>query len=373
MLIVHYSLILRHLIHILLRFVNLLLVLALALSYLSAYVSPESVWWLPFFGLAFAPLLFANLGFIVLWLVSGKWRDLLLPLAVVALCTGSTLTLIRLPFGKNKETKSEQPQLKMLSYNVNLLGARRDTAAYAQIADFVAREKFDVACMQEFELRRDEKSEEEFAAKMPHLTHRYVHYNVQRRSYNFGLATFSRYPIADKGYISFASSNNAATFADIVFPFDTVRVYNIHFQSYRFSNRERDLLTDERFLLDDKEDKRQVIEGISGKLKTAFAQRARQVDEVAEHMRRSPHAVVVCGDFNDTPVSYAYHTIRGNLRDGFMDAGRGVMSTYSSIIPSFRIDYVFYDARFRANAYYCPNVRYSDHFPLVCRLVAENF
>jgi endonuclease/exonuclease/phosphatase family metal-dependent hydrolase len=359
---------LRHLIHILLRAANLALALALGLSCLSAYVSPEQLWWLPFFGLAFAPLLVANIAFIGLWLFFRKWKDALLAFAVVLLCNSYTLTLVRLPFGKKEEVKTEQPQLKLLSYNVNMLGTKRDSTSHAKIADFVAREKFDLICLQEFGVRRGAQTEQQFAEKLARLPHRYVHYNVQRTSHNFGLATFSRYPIVGKGSISFANTANAATFTDIVFPFDTVRVYNLHFQSNRFSGRERDLLTDETFLLNNKTDKRRVLKGISGKLKTAFAQRARQVNEVAEHMRRSPYAVVVCGDFNDTPVSYTYRSIRGKLRDGFMEAGRGIMSTYVSVIPSFRIDYILYNARFCATAYYCPNVRYSDHYPLVCRL-----
>ncbi len=348
-----------------------MLAIALCLSCLSAYVSPAQVWWLSFFGLVFAPLVVTNVVFAVLWLVLGKWKDLLLPVAVIALSLCFILAFIRCPFGKKEEVKSNFTQVKVLSYNVNFFGLKasyRDSSTYARMAAFVTHEKFDVACMQEFYMHNRVWSEQEFVQKMQHLPYRYIHYNVRNKNNRLGLATFSRYPIIGKGDIVFSNTTNGAIFVDIAFPFDTIRFYNVHLQSVRLGDRERDVLMDENFFLDPKKDKRKVLESVSWKLKAAFVRRAQQVDAVAEHMKRSPYAVVVCGDFNDTPVSYAYHTMRGNLRDGFMDAGRGMMSTYSSIIPSFRIDYILYDERFRANAYYCPDITYSDHYPLVTRL-----
>ncbi len=349
--------------------------MALGLSCLSAYVSPERAWWLPFFGLAFAPLLLANLSFAALWLVFRKWKTLLLPLAFILLGAGFVRTLVRPPFGKKTELKSE---LKILTYNVNLFGLKRhyrDTSTYRQVADFITREKFDVVCLQEFYMHNKLWSEQQLFDKMQRLPYRHVYYNprysVNRKSSRYGVATLSRYPIVGRGSIAFDKSENSAIYTDVALPFDTIRFYNVHFQSIGLAGEERDLITDEGFLLDPKKEKRKIFGRMYLKLQKAFLQRARQVDAVAEHMRSSPHAVVVCGDFNDTPVSYTYHSIRGKLRDGFLDAGRGVMSTYRSVIPSFRIDYILYDEAYRANAYYCPNIGYSDHYPLVCRLTGS--
>ena len=41
--------------------------------------------------------------------------------------------------------------------------------------------------------------------------------------------------------------------------------------------------------------------------------------------------VILCGDFNDTPASYTYRTVKGDLTDGFRDCGSGFGYTLSSI------------------------------------------
>ena len=89
---------------------------------------------------------------------------------------------------------------------------------------------------------------------------------------------------------------------------------------------------------------------------------------MAEHIRKSPYPVIVCGDFNDTPVSYAYRTVLGDLKDAFVESGRGISNTYNGILPSFRIDYILYDPKFSAGNYRRDKVYLSDHFPVRCLL-----
>ena len=84
------------------------------------------------------------------------------------------------------------------------------------------------------------------------------------------------------------------------------------------------------------------------KLKSAFVKRAKQVDALHEYISKSPYPVILCGDFNDTPTSYTYHTVRGGLRDAFVDSGTGMSGTYAGKLPSFRIDYILYDKKFKS-------------------------
>jgi endonuclease/exonuclease/phosphatase family metal-dependent hydrolase len=357
-----------------LKILTLLVAISLVLSRLSAYVSAEWLWVMPFFGLLFAPLMLMSIGLTVMWVVMRRWF-FLLPLAAVALNLGTVRTLMHLPWGEAKIAAGDtSASLKLLSYNVNMFGARGQSAtiSYAPIAAFIAREKFDLACLQEYYEHDTSRAVRQFAAQTAALPHRHVWYSATRRGHHFGLATLSRYPIVGKGCIAFEGSTNGAIYTDLLLgKADTVRVYNVHLQSNHLGRREKSALIDERFWLDQKGDHREVLYNISGKLQTAFLKRAQQVNLMEEHIRTSPHPVVLCGDFNDTPVSYTYHAMRGDLRDGFIDAGRGMMSTYESWIPSFRIDYVLYSPRYLAIACYCPNHSYSDHYPVVCILRRE--
>ena len=102
-----------------------------------------------------------------------------------------------------------------------------------------------------------------------------------------------------------------------------------------------------------------------------YAQRAVQAEQVAEAVEQSPHPVVVCGDFNDTPVSYVYRTIRraGNLVDSFVEKGRGVEHTFKGLYNLFRIDYILADKEaFEVKSYDSYDEPMSDHKPVVVRL-----
>ena len=91
-----------------------------------------------------------------------------------------------------------------------------------------------------------------------------------------------------------------------------------------------------------------------------------QVDDVSQHINNSPYPVIVCGDFNDTPVSYTYHQLSKNLNDAFVESGKGINYTYSGILPVFRIDYILYDDFFKSHDYNVNKIKISDHYPVSC-------
>ena len=62
---------------------------------------------------------------------------------------------------------------------------------------------------------------------------------------------------------------------------------------------------------------------------------------VKEEILKSPHPVILCGDFNDVPNSYAYQQMRSMLQDAFLQKGQGIGRTFLKIFPTLRIDYIF--------------------------------
>jgi len=104
------------------------------------------------------------------------------------------------------------------------------------------------------------------------------------------------------------------------------------------------------------------------KLKTAYIKRAEQVDSISAHINNCPHPVIVCGDFNDTPVSYAYRKLTRGLKDAFITTGKGLGNTYLGIFPSFRIDYILHSLDFVPLIFEKVNVELSDHYPIICIL-----
>jgi endonuclease/exonuclease/phosphatase family metal-dependent hydrolase len=154
---------------------------------------------------------------------------------------------------------------------------------------------------------------------------------------------------------------------DIKIKDDTIRVFNTHLESVRFAWK------DYKFIENlNKEDVEQnEIEGgitILKRLKKAFQQRANQVRLLKDAMRKSPHPVILCGDFNDTPSSYTYGILSRGIKDAFRESGNGFGKTYTGPFPSFRIDYILHDKSFDSREYRTITEKLSDHYPISCRM-----
>ncbi len=343
-----------------LLFLSVLAVVGLLLSYLSSFISPAKFWPIAFFGLFFQLFLIVNLLLCIVWLCFRK-KFCLVHLAVMLLGIPYIGSFIQ--FGGGAKAEEGQKQLKIVSYNVHIFNAISKKNSYREVADFLNKEKADIICLQEFCVYDNKQpTEAEFDKLLIKMPYHCIFYNIAKRGSRFGLAIFSRYPIVDKGEFRFTHTANAALYADINVEGKTIRVYNNHLQSTKFNFTK----TLSRF---SKEDERiDELLDVSSMIKSAFIKRAEQVNKISAHVKESPFPAIVCGDFNDTPVSYTYRTMRGKLKDSFITAGSGMPSTYRGFFPSFRIDYIFHDECMKAVGYKVEKITLSDHYPVITTL-----
>ncbi|MBK5202270.1 MAG: endonuclease/exonuclease/phosphatase family protein [Prolixibacteraceae bacterium] len=180
---------------------------------------------------------------------------------------------------------------------------------------------------------------------------------------------FSKYPVINEGKIHFKETRNMILYADIIINEDTVRIFNCHLQSYRLSNSNISDFNDFPFE-DNKNDIKKIL-FFNDKLKKAFVRRAEHADSLKTYIKKCPYPVIVCGDFNDTPVSYAYNTISNELKDTFVESGSGIGNTYLGELPSFRIDYIFHSKEFSGYNFSRDMADYSDHYPISCTLIRK--
>jgi endonuclease/exonuclease/phosphatase family metal-dependent hydrolase len=181
------------------------------------------------------------------------------------------------------------------------------------------------------------------------------------------MVTFSRYPIVNKKMIDFKESLNGSISSDIVVNGDTLRIFNCHLQSIRLRKDYNDLV--DSLIFNYSEKQLDELKDISVRMRQAYKQRAGQVDIMAGYIRSSPYPVIVCGDFNDTPVSYAYTKISKGLKDAFIESGSGMGTTYRENFPYVRIDYVLYSSYFSSLYFHTEKIRWSDHYPVMTRFV----
>lgn len=349
----------------LMLWLNVGAIACLFLSYLPAHFSPDKLGYITLLGLAYPFILLANIAFMVFWYFKVKRFMLLSALAILIGITHLT-DFFQFSLGKSKVEPNED-RLEILTYNVHLFGLydKENKAKRNKIFDILNEEEADFMCFQEF-FHSDQlgyfttrDSIVEFTSNK-YYHERYTH-AMNGRNY-FGVAMFSKYPIINKGFIPFESDvNNFCIYADIKVKEDTIRVYNAHLQSIRFKPEDYAFVDDNR----NQEELETGVRRIARRLKAAFLKRQAQVDKVAASIADCRFPVVLCGDFNDTPVSYTYESFSDLLEDSFIECGAGVGNTYNGIFPSFRIDYVMHSTAIEALDYRTLSVDLSDHFPVV--------
>lgn len=354
---------------------NLLVIGALLLSYASSWISPENFWPLAFFGLAYPMIFFVNLLFVGYWLIFSR-RHMLYSLFAILLGIG----LIGRHVQTNKQLDEAKldKHLKVMTYNVHSYARREwkegEEKQFTNLfISFFKDQRPDILCLQEhLAYGESERIIREQLRQHAGLKHYYLkkYYNTFDKSQCIGI--FSRYPIISYGKEQMDWHGKERTFfiyADLRMQEDTLRIYSVHLQSIELTQEH--LMFSKNPKLQNKEYSEMVKRNsisMAKKLKYAFQSRARQADALRRHIDNSPYPVVVCGDFNDTPTSYAYAQLNRILEDAYRESGSGESRTYSGKFPSFRIDYIFYSDELKsANTEIMPR-EWSDHLPVVTNL-----
>jgi endonuclease/exonuclease/phosphatase family metal-dependent hydrolase len=350
---------------------NIIAAVLMLLCHLAPYISPVDMWMFGLMSLAYPFVLLLNIFFTIYWLVQFK-KLFLISLVVTVIGFNNFNNTIQFHINP-VASASKSKKIKLMSYNVRLFdlynwSKSKDTRE--KMFKLIKKESPDILCVQEFyNSNHGEFDNLDTIVKNQRTKFSHVAYteNLHNNEDHWGMATFSTYPIINKGIIDFnEDTNNSCIYSDINTGEDTVRVYNLHLQSIRFGPEDYEFVENISKQKDQEE-----IKGskkILKRLKIAFIKRAKQVDLVSNHIKKSPYPVIICGDFNDTPSSYTYHKIKADLKDAFVGNGFGIGNTYNGVFPSFRIDYILYDGNYTACNYRSVKKKLSDHYPVTCTI-----
>lgn len=343
----------------------------LALSYLSAFVNPAQAWLFVIPGLMYLPLALLNL-FLLVWALLRRSKAFLIPLIALlptVFFLGRYFQAADNGSGYNDETQyngaagnAGSESIRLLSYNVGRFmmekTGRQGTTIKENmdsIFDFIKKENADIVCLQEFYTKDNNSVKASLSEDFPGYQIEYYIYTGKFGK--FGNVILSKLPVLDKGVIKFDRSKNLAIFADVLADGKKLRVYNCHFESYNISFP--------GIIKSVTEKKTEIFEETERKVKKSLSLRPRQVDQVLNHIESCDIETVLCGDFNDNPMSYTYQKLIKGHKDTFSEAGKGFGATYSILWPLLRIDYIFSPDSYGPIRYRCPKVGYSDHYPVI--------
>ena len=329
---------------------------ALLISCLAPFLHPTKHSVLMLFGLYYIPLFLLNL----LLLLIAIFRH---PRSLLILVVGLLPTLLLadrfVKFGREEEMPAG-PSFKILTYNVGRYdaGGRKITSneSVPGIRRLLSEQDADIVCLQEFAVK-DTSFLDTYLPAYPYQAR-----HLFKGNRWFGNVTLSKYPIIGESTLTFPQSRNLSLVTDIDIDGRTIRVYNCHLESYSISFTSlvkrlahRDLFTDE-------------VAQVHLKMREATRRRSEQVSALLESEAQSPYPNFLCGDFNDSPVSYTYHQLTRNGKDSFVEAGRGMGSSYSVLWPMLRIDYILLPPFCSAWRHETLRVPWSDHYPVMTNI-----
>ena len=347
---------------------NLLTTIILVLSCIAPKVSPETNFLMAFIGLGFPIIYLLNIGWLVFWLFV-KRKYVWLPIIgfVIGLPNAGNYASYRF----FKQVSGNQPNdISILSYNVKLFDLynwSNNVASQQGIMNAINKADVDVLCIQEFYTENSPN----FNTKKQLLSkYRYAYFQPTLSKENnkqWGIATFSKYPIIKKEKISFDNAkHNLAISTLMVIKGDTVNVINVHFQSLHFGYGDYGNIGSPDF---------DVTNGLFStvkKIKAGFAKRIPQAKQLASYIASSQYPVILCGDFNDSPNSHTYQIIKEHLEDSFKKAGWGLKSTYSGKLPFLRIDYIMGTKAIHFKKHHVIEEGFSDHYPVYSTFTVAN-
>ena len=307
-------------------------------------LDPREWGWVSTLGLI-APFVYAAQAMLTLyWIV--RWRILAAVLMIiVSLCGVAQLPRFykfetrRVYTEPNLRPRYDSRALKVLSYNVRSFIDDRGERCLDSVVAMIKSLNPDILCLQEMGFSDIADSMLAPLHPMPR--------SLSRN--DLSPAIYSRYPIISAGRID---SLKEFVWADVVVKRgnseDTLRIFNNHLHSTAIRRDDNEYIESHAYLEDDS---LRQVRSMVRRLTENNILRAAQVDTLAQMIAASPYPSIVCGDFNDTPISYTYRTVGRNLRDAFRWAGRGYSHTYRGFFDMLRIDYVMCSDEFEPLSY----------------------
>ncbi len=335
------------------------------------FLESGSFWFIAMLGLIFPFLFILVFLLLIYWLIKRKWKRALVPAIALLLSWQQLSVCFAFRFGnddKNMVSIKPDGSIRVLSWNV----ARWDEAnrearggqSYRNLMmDWVQMMDADIVCLQEFFECYDPNISVQNIPVIKKMGYPYHYFfpssKIFEGNFQFGLCIFSKYPILDSGqHLNGAGEHSEGfSYTDIRVNNRVVRVFTTHLESVGFSKKDYEGLG--------------AIESSGNlfrKIKRSYHLRNQQANTLRAYIDTSPYPVIVCGDIDDVPNSFAYYKVRGPLKDAFLERGSGTGGTYQFFSPTLRIDHLFTDPGIRVRQFSRQKLIYSDHYPLLADL-----
>lgn len=352
---------------------NVVLALFYVLACLAPYLDPHGWWFVSLVGLFF-PYLFASLLLSILFWLFIKARYALFFFVILLLGWNSIRVFFAIHLSKEFNYEKSPGVLRVVTWNVaRFIEIKKNNNKGSQtrlkMMELLKQQNADVLCLQEFHTAAKDGYYDNIGYIQKQLKYPYYYFSFDEDGSKlfYSSIIFSRLPIVDSGIIIYPrpALPEALLHIDVKFEQDTFRIFTSHMQSVQFKKDDYQRITEIRNYEDSIVANSRTI---FSKVKRAIQYRSTQTSIAKNEIRKSPHPVIFCGDFNDIPNSFTYRAIRGDLQDAFLEKDFGIGRTFTALSPILRIDYILAAKEFSILQFNRVTKNYSDHYMLVADL-----
>lgn len=343
----------------LLRILAIIFAFGLLLAAYGGRVNPN-VWTLPSLATLFLPVVaIFCLAFMAFLLLCRQWQSASILFAALLL-SWPTLKLIA-PVNVGQRTSDEERQhLKVLTMNVTEFNWMDGNTQPSKNMRYILDQDADIAVIQEGLVYF---SYEHLKTIRPMLDELYKKYPYRKKHF-FDVGILSKYPFTevDDPILKQDSLGYFIKVWDVEVPGGNLRVISMHFSSLRFTKNDSRILES----MDKPSGRKKRIKSVLGKLDGGFRTHARQAEAVRRIIDKTEGDVLIMGDMNDTPGSFAYRTVCGDdVTDAWAEVGKGPSYTFHANHLYVKIDHILYRGHMRP--VYCrfDKKGESDHYPMV--------
>ena len=352
----------KHIVKVILLIINTLWGLLLIMGAYSAYC-PTRIGIL--LELLFPINLFVCVAFLFVWLAYNP-RYIWVPAAALILSWGGIARYC--PIHKPQAPDNSQPGFTLMTYNVyHMLDYEGKETTQNRTLSLLLKQNADLVCLQECpELASPNHGLKISEAQIDSIHAIYPYRIPTSLNMNF----LSKYP-AELLFDTVYSESSAFAAYRVQIEGHEVTIINQHMESIGLTQTDKELYH-EITAHPSTNSIDEVKELLLSKLINAARARNKQADLTAERIEDIPGNVIVCGDFNDSPLSYAVRRFRRmGFRNAYNELALGPGITYHANRFWFRIDHILYRGDMEARWLQRLRCKSSDHYPLLTRFVWE--
>lgn len=271
------------------------------------------------------------------------------------------------------DSEERERSFTLLTYNVMSFfdyNGPFETGVPNRTMQYILDKNPDVVCLQET-LRAAYVNTLNISRGQRNL--RDLRYPYQLHWHDGGIALYSKYPLREVNigdHPSMPWPHYKA--ARVYLKDDSVTIINCHLQSIGLDHEDKNVyheITDGDLSINRLDS---AGSHIMGKLTEAFMVRAVQAEWIRSVLDSISGNVIVCGDFNDVPLSYAVRTVKGDdMKDAYERNALGPNITFHDNRFYFRIDHVLYRGNIEAYKIRRDKNHSSDHYPLLVNFMFD--